>query len=208
MTGRVIAKALFGSRIPRFVIGLIVVVAVVESAYLGVKYLQTPWTRAHDGHPPLVGYWQGEMEFEPGDTRQVALYVREFETAGEFLLRSSMADWDGTPDPDIRVMAKLCGPNGGARYHGEGDVANREGTRFTFDLGPDGPAPGKHPTDLEGVWDGGDRLELTSRLYTESRDGVAGATASVAARPVVSDHTEIIRFEMRRITEEAFAKAC
>jgi hypothetical protein len=212
-TVRTAAVALFGSRVPRFVIVMIVVVAVAEGAYIGVNYMATPWARAHGSRPPLVGYWHGEMVFEPGDTRQVALYLREFETVREFLLRGGKASWDSTPSPDIRLVAKVCGPKGGTRYHGQGDVANREGTRFTFALEPGPGAQGKHPSEFRGLWDGEHRLELTSRLSTRGPDG-ASATASIAARPGTSENTGqatvdgVIRFEMRRTTEANFNAVC
>lgn len=200
-------KALFGSRVPRVLVLMIVVVATVEAAYLGVNYLQTPWARVHNGRPPLVGYWLGEMEFGPGDTRRFALHLRVFETTWEFLTRGAKADWSVAPRPDIRVAVKACGPNGSARYYGDGDVASREANRFTFGLNPEGAVPGKHPTDLHGVWHGGDRLELTSRIY-EQGPLAAVAEASIDARPVVLNDPGVIRFEMRRITEQGFNAVC
>jgi hypothetical protein len=198
---------MFGSRVPRVVIGMVVVVAVVEGAYLSWRYWLTPWARAHDGHPPLVGYWQGAMVVEPGDTRQVTLYLRQFETAREFLLRGGRANWDSTPMPDIRVVAKVCGATGSTRYHGHGDVADRAGTRFTFGLTPERTTLGKHPSSIEGVWDGEDRLDLTGRVYTQRPDG-ATAETSAAARPSDSNVTGVLRFELRRVTQEAFDASC
>lgn len=101
----------------------------------------------------------------------------------------------------------MCGPKSSTRYHGRGDVADRQGTRFTFGLAPSGPVPGKHLSGIEGIWDGEDRLELTTRLYTQGPEGAIG-DASIAARPQASDRTGVIWFEMRRSTEEAFDAAC
>jgi hypothetical protein len=197
---------MFGSRVPRLVIGLIIVVAAVEGAYIGVSYLLTPWARVNNGHPPLVGYWQGEMRIEPGETRKVVLHLRPFRTVREFLLRGSQEIGE-TRTPDLRAAATVCGSNGSARYRGSGDVANRDGTRFAFGLTPDGEALGRHPDHIEGIWDGQDRLDLITRLYTSGPDGARGE-ASVAAVPGTADDSGVIRFEMRRISEQAFDAAC
>ena len=180
-----VAAALFGSRMPRSLIAVLI----IWSAVMGVL--------------GGVGYWQGEIVFEPGDTRQVTLYVGKFLTFWDIVIHGR---GDGGPRPDIRVSAKICGPKGSVRYDGHGDVANREGTRFTFGLAPDGTPHGKHPNALKGAWDGKDRLQLTTRFYTQGPDG-ARAEASIAAAPG-SDDPGVIQFEMRRVTEDDFDAAC
>ena len=147
------------------------------------------------------------MAIAPGDTRHVALYLRRFQTISEFLLRGSDSARGAGRTPDVRVAAKICGPKGSTRYHGEGEVANRDGRRFTFGLTPDSEALGTHPSDIEGVWDGENQLELKLRLYTQGSDGARGE-ASRSARPGGSDNTGVIRFELHRITEPAYDAAC
>jgi hypothetical protein len=206
------ATGLFESRLPRGLIALGIVTAIVMGGYGVVSYVMTPWAHASSDRGALVGYWQGEMVLEPGDRRQVALHLKKFTT-----LRDILLDREGTrggaPTLDIRVAAKVCGPGGSVRYHGSGDVADREGTRFTFGLEPDSGAHGRHPGEFRGLWVGKDRLELASRLSTRSPDG-ASAAASITARPKGSESTgaplpdRVIRFEMRRSTEENFDAAC
>lgn len=204
---RTAIAALFGSRVPRIVIVLLAILVAAEGAYLAVRRVQTPWARSQDGHPPLVGYWQGELTFAPGDRRRVLVHLREFQTVREFLLRGSDTRSD-SPQPDIRVVAKACGPTGRAQYQGSGDVANRDGTRFRFGVSPDAPVRGRHPSNLEGTWDGKDRLELAGRLATHAADGSASVTASASARPSGSEDDGVVRFELRRTTEQAFDAAC
>jgi hypothetical protein len=199
--------ALFGTRVPRVLIGMLVIVAVAEGAFLTVRYLLTPWARAHDGRPPLVGYWQGTLDFGRGDHRQVVMHLRVFETAGEFLMRGGKASWDGTPQPDLRVVAKICGAKSNVQYHGEGRVAERNGSQFSFSLGSDGQTPGKHPSSLEAVWDGNDRIQLTARWLEHGADSSV-AVATATARSNQSDPGEVARFELTRITEQGFAASC
>jgi hypothetical protein len=208
---RAAVTALFGSGVPKGLIVLFGMLAVAMAAYGAVSYWMTPWAHASSDRKALVGYWQGEMLFEPGDERQVALYLRKFTTLTDILLDNGGTR--GGNELDIRVAVKVCGPNGPTRYHGSGYVKDRDGSRFTFGLAPDAEAQGRHPSDFQGLWDGNDRLQLTSRLSTRGPDG-ASATASIAARPGTSENTGqatvdgVIRFEMRRTTEANFNAVC
>jgi hypothetical protein len=182
---------------------LLVMLAVAMAGYGSVSYWMTPWAHATSNRSALVGYWQGEMVFGPGDERHIALYLRKFTTLSDILLDKRGAT--GSAEPDISVAAKVCGPKGSTQYHGSGDVKNRDGSRFTFGLDPDGGAHGSHPGELTGFWDGHDRLDLTSRLSTRGPDG-ASAAASIAARPGTVEG--VVRFVMRRSTKETFSAAC
>ena len=206
MAIRTAARALFGSGVPQALIWLVLMFVAAIGAYAASSRLLTPWAHASADRSALVGYWRGEMDFGPGDTRQIVLYVRKFTTLGDILLDKG-GTRGGAHTLDIKVRTKVCGPKDSALYHGSGDVANREGTRFTFGLEPDDGAQGQHPGNFEGIWNGEDRLEFTSRLNTRGPNGTTAA-ATATARPTSSDRTEVIRFEMRRSTEDDFNAAC
>jgi hypothetical protein len=197
--------ALRGSYVRQALILLAVVFLTVIVAHAGISRVLTPWAHASPGHGGLVGYWSGEMVFQPGDTRQVVLYVKKFLTLRDILIHGR-GDTSG-PTPDIEIAAKVCGPKGATRYHGAGNVANRKGSRFTFGLAPEGGAPGRHPSEFEGAWNGADRLEVSARLYTQGPHAATGE-ASIAARPDGASRAGVISFALRRATNEAFDAAC
>jgi hypothetical protein len=210
-TIRTAATARFGSGVLKGLIVLLMMLAVAMAGYGVVSYWMTPWAHATSDRSALVGYWQGEVVFGPGDERRVALHLEKFTTLKDILLDNRGTT--GSTEPDISVAAKVCGPEGATRYHGSGDVKNREGSRFAFGLDPDGSAHGSYPGEFQGLWDGNDRLELTSRLSTRGPDG-ASAAASIAARPEASGGAAhgpedgVIRFEMRRSSARDFDAAC
>jgi hypothetical protein len=207
-TWRAIFAALFGIRLPRAVIVLLVFVVVLGLALDGVSYLLAPWAQEFSGRPVLVGYWQGEMLVAPGDRRRVALRLEKIRTFREILIHGRGGQESG-PAPNVRATATMCGAEGGrSRYRGSGHVLDRSGSRFTFALAPENSAPGRHPGEIDGAWNGADRLDLSTRLYTQRPDGVATAESSVAARPGRSDESGIVRFHLRRGTEQAFHAVC
>jgi hypothetical protein len=199
------AIALFGTGVPSGLIVMVLLLVAVMAAYAAVSYWMTPWAHASSDRQALVGYWQGEIGFGPGDTRHIALRLRKFTTLSDILLDKSGTR--GVAAPDIRVAAKICGPKDAMQYHGSGDVKNREGTRFTFGIEPNAGVPGKHPSEFEAVWDGENRLELTARLHMRTANGATGEAAA-AARPGGSKEPGVIRLELRRSTEEEFVAAC
>jgi hypothetical protein len=197
----------FKSPVARLFIVLILMSVAVTGVAAAMSYVTTPWAHTAFGRTALVGYWQGQMLFEPGDTRQVALSLRKFRTLADIWLQRPSGAVGSTPVPDLGVAAKLCGTSGRMRYEGSGDVKNRDGSQFTFGLAPEGGVFGKHPSGFAGAWDGKDRLELTARLYTLGPEGATGV-ASASARPGASSDPGVISFELRRSTSEAFDAAC
>ena len=145
------------------------------------------------------------MVLQPGDTRTFVLYVKKFHTLRDILVHGRGDT--SAPTPDLEVAAKVCGPRGHTRYHGAGDVANRKASRFTFGLAPEGGAPGRHPSEFEGAWNGEDRLEVSARLSTQGPHAATG-DAAIAARPDGASRAGVISFALRRTTNEVFDAAC
>jgi hypothetical protein len=68
---RVVCRALFGARPKLYLFVALAVTAAITAAIYGVDYLLNPWAYAHAERPPLLGYWRGDIVFEPGDRRTV-----------------------------------------------------------------------------------------------------------------------------------------
>jgi hypothetical protein len=192
---RTVLAALFASGSLRYLFVLIALIAAGAGAYYGLSPILKPWAHSYSGRPLLVGYWQGETVFGPGDVHRVALHLTDRTRRAQTI--------------DIIGAATLCGPKGKTHYSVNGNTQNRQGTRFTLEFWSDSLAPGTHLGETEGTWDGADRLELRAQLYTAVPEGGARGGASTGARRRRSDDpTGATRFGLRRSTEEAFGAAC
>jgi hypothetical protein len=195
-----VVKALFGLRSPRRLVGPIAGLALVVVALNAIDYTLHPWVYSWSGQT-LTGYWYGEIEFEPGDRRQIVLH-----------LTRDLWDLDGTRSRESRSTiegaAKICGPRGRTRYRIAGATHNRSGTPLRLGFGGGDLPAGKHLNATEGAWDGEDRLDLSASLYTVAATGVAHGVASADAQTTASDRTPKIRFELKRSSKHAFDSTC
>jgi hypothetical protein len=196
-----IAKKLFGFGSPRLLAGLIVGLTLIVVAFTGIDYALHPWAYSWSARPTLTGYWHGEMEFEPGDRRQVVLHLtRDLWDLDDTRSRGSKSTIEGG--------AKICGPRASTRYRVTGVTHDRGGASFTLGLGTANLPAGKHLNPLAGTWDGEHRLELQTTLYSIAADGVAYGVATADAKATPSDRTPKIEFELRRTSKDAFESAC
>jgi hypothetical protein len=197
-----------GSPVRRFVIILLVGAGLIFAAFYGLRYFTEPWSVSWPGHKALVGYWQGEVTFGPGDQRQVAIHLES--VAGN----RPFGESGGTtyfPEADMEGEARMCGSQGNATYDISGDVENRQGARFEIGFVPQPDSPGRHPDVTQATWDGEDRLQLTTRTYTGNADGSAEGSASAGAQATPDssgDSSGAITFELRRGDQAAFDAAC
>jgi len=72
--------------------------ALLVAAAYGLDYLLCPWAYARSGQRPLTGYWHGEIVFEPGDRRDIAVQLTH--PLGAYGSRASKFNIIGT--------AKVC----------------------------------------------------------------------------------------------------
>jgi hypothetical protein len=173
---------------------LIGILAGIGAVFLGLGYVTQPWAHPLPGRPALVGYWAGTMTFMPGDERTVA--VRLTESGGR-----------GSPEVNLGGTARMCGAEfRGGEYVITGRILNFRGTRFAMGF-KTGAAPGPHLGGIDGNWDGADLLQLRTKLYTITPDGVGHASTSTDAKGRL-DKTGRISFELRRSTKDAFNSAC
>jgi hypothetical protein len=195
-----VAKALFGARSPRLLVGTVAGLALIVVAVNAIDYALHPWAYSWSG-PTLTGYWHGEIEFEPGDRRQIVLH-----------LTRDLWDFDGTRSRESRFTiegaAKICGARGSARYRVNRVTLDRSGTPFTIGFGADDLPAGKHLNETEGAWDGEDGLDLRTSLYTVASNGVAHGVASTDAQTTPGDRTPKVRFEVKRTSKAAFDSTC
>jgi hypothetical protein len=148
------------------------------------RWLMHPW--AAPGIPALVGYWQGEVAYGPGDNRTIVLRLTEGVGGGD----------EGS---EIGGSAKVCGAGHNVTYEISGDARNYRGTQFWLNAQPTGAAAGLYLGRLEGAWDGQDDLTVSTALLQIDADGAAGfATAD----------TPTTRFQLRRAGKADFAAAC
>jgi hypothetical protein len=201
MVFRAIAKAMFGFRSPRLLAATVIGLGLIIVAVNAIDYALNPWAYALSGHRPLVGYWQGEIMFEPGDRRRMVLHLtRDLWDLDDTRSRGARSNIEGG--------AKICGPNGNIRYSIRGVTHDRRGTRFTLGFGGDSLAAGKHLNATLGAWTGDDRLALHTSLYTLGSDGVGRGVASADAQARPGDRRPQVAFELRRTSKDAFDSAC
>jgi hypothetical protein len=169
----------------------VVVFTGLFAAACGVPYLGHallyPWAISLTGRPTLTGYWQGEVEFAPGDERQVALHVRSEPRAGRC---SGCSPIDGA----VRVCA-------GARpmtYGLTGKVRGYHARHFSLNISP-GETAGRYLRWFDGAWPGGDQINASATIVVIEADGGSR-----------SDHqpAEPVRFTMHRAAKADFTAAC
>jgi hypothetical protein len=190
---------MFGSRPPKYLFGLIVALALIVGAFYVLDYVIHPWAYARSGQPPLVGYWRGEIVFEPGDRRQIVLRL----THG--------LGWYGSEAEsrfNISGTAKVCGPKGKVDYQIHGLTRDRQGGRSTLGFGGESPGAGKQLNATDATWDGEDRLALRTSLYSVGPDGVARSVASADARASSDDRPATLVVELKRTDKDAFDSVC
>jgi hypothetical protein len=183
--------ALFGTRVPGALVALTGILVGLGAVFYAMGYVTRPWARSLTGRALLIGYWQGEAIYQPGDRRGIVLYLSEYRGARQ----ASPVNLAGT--------AKACSPRDNTRYSVVGRVRDRRGAQFTLNLSPDSTEASLHPGEIEGRWDGQDGLSLHARLYLRARNAARGEV-SASAR----DASGPVRFELRRSGREAFEAAC
>ena len=160
-----------GSHVRQALILLVVISLTVILAHAGISRVLTPWAHASSSRGALVGYWRGEMVFQPGDTRQVVLYVKKFHTLRDILIHGR-GDTSG-PTPDIEVAARCAGPKAAgaitapATWRIAGAPASPSGWRRRA-VRPAGTRASSK------AWNGEDRLEVSARLYTQGEHVATG----------------------------------
>lgn len=185
----------------RFFVGIAALLVVGFGLIYGLHFAFNPWAFTFFGRSALVGYWQGEVSYGPGDNRQFALRLDDDMPTG----RASCGNC-----PNISGAARVCGADHNARYEVYGDTENYRGTRFSLNARRDETeGPGLYLGQLDGVWDGHDMLTVSSSLVRIYPDGSARSTTSTDTRTgVTTSDTPTVRVELRRANEADFNGAC
>lgn len=142
-----------------------------------------PWSVAMPGVPALVGYWRGEVAFEPGDRRTVVLELDSF---------------DGVHGIAMDGRAKACGPTA-VEYTLNGETGNWSGSEFELYAYRVGEDRGVLLDHLNGTWDKADRLALTVELRVVDDDGAVRSSTPVPPP---------VRLAMHRAAEDDFDAVC
>jgi hypothetical protein len=171
----------------RFILGILGLGVAFLVFYYPLHWALNPWAVALPGKPALAGYWQGSVEFAPGDERRIVLHL-----VGEPPGRRSSSGIDGA--------AKVCGATQNTRYEIWGDPDNYSGTRFSLHSRRTSTGPGSFLNGLTGEWDGADLLTVAAQVTVVDADG--------GARYSASDPRPPLRFPLHRSTSEAFDAAC
>lgn len=167
------------SRRVRAVIALGVIVVLGIALIFGVHWAFRPWAMSLPGRPGLVGYWQGEATFGPGDSRHVVLHLTD--RAAPAL--SNVC----TSCPAIHGTAEVCGAGRDTHYEVDGDPKNYTGTRFQLEMKPVDKGPGAYLDDLDGEWDG-DELGISTHVFHAFADGSVDPVESQPAVDVELHH--------------------
>lgn len=175
----------------RLVVVVVAILAIGFGVTYGLHFLGNPWALSLPGHSALVGYWQGEMTFAPGDQRSVFLELKSDPPNGPC---SNCPDMDGT--------AKVCGKQN-TDYEVYGHALNYRGTRFSLKARPATEGAGTYLGQLEGTWDGTDLLKIHTPLIHKDANGVARATAGADHPPEPP-----AQISMRRANKAAFNAGC
>jgi hypothetical protein len=201
MVTRSIAATLFRFPSRRPLVTTVLGAGLLIAAVNAIDCALNPWAHSWSGQRQLVGYWQGDIVFEPGDTRQVVLS-----------LTRDLWDLDGTRSQastfNVEGRARICGPGGDVRYTIQGVTHDRQGARFTLGFGADRLVAGRHLNAIRGTWASDDRLTFRTSLYTMGTDGVGRGVASADAQVAPGDRTPQVVFELRRTSRDVFDAAC
>lgn len=179
------------SRPGRVIVVVVAILVIGFGVTYGVHFLGSPWALSLPGHPALVGYWQGEMTFAPGDQRDVFLE-----------LRSDPPNSSCSSCPDMNGTAKVCGKQN-TDYEVYGHALNYRGTRFSLKTRPTAEGGGTFLGQLTGTWDGTDLLRIRTSLIYKDANGVAHSStgADYPSEPPA-------QISMRRADEATFNAGC
>ncbi|SNT47974.1 hypothetical protein SAMN05421812_10745 [Asanoa hainanensis] len=146
------------------------------------KWLIHPW--AAPWKPGLVGYWQGEVAYGPGDNRTMVLRLKDGVGGGD-------------ESSEIGGSATVCGSGQPVTYAISGYANDYRGTSFFLNAEIPTNGVGLFLGRLDGSWDGHDSLAMSTALLKIDADGTASRVTSGDAS-----------FQLRRASEADFAAAC